>query len=309
MRSRQETVADFSASESAGARKNWLDSRSAERTRIPVFVGWIAVATLAFVQPLTALMLRAADSELLSYIPLVPVVAGWLLYVKRRTLPTTYWSSIYWAAALTMLGCAVVGGAIGWRTILSANDRLALMILGYACIIAAGGFLFLGSKWMVAAAFPVMFLIFLVPLPEAAVTWLETASVRGSADVASWFFSMTGTPVLRDGTVFALPGIVLQVAQECSGIRSSVVLFITSLLGAHMFLESHWRRILLVAFVIPLAIVRNGFRILVIGLLCVHVGPHMIDSVIHRQGGPLFFALSLVPLFLVLSWLRRPAQR
>jgi len=51
--------------------------------------------------------------------------------------------------------------------------------------------------------------------------------------------------------------------------------------------------------------VRNGFRILVIGLLCVHVGPHMIDSVIHRRGGPLFFVLSLGPLFLFLVWLRR----
>jgi exosortase/archaeosortase family protein len=63
--------------------------------------------------------------------------------------------------------------------------------------------------------------------------------------------------------------------------------------------------VLLVAFIIPLGIVRNGFRILTIGLLCVHVGPHMIDSVIHHRGGPIFFALSLIPLFLLLVWLRR----
>jgi exosortase/archaeosortase family protein len=83
------------------------------------------------------------------------------------------------------------------------------------------------------------------------------------------------------------------------------VLFITSLLASHLFLKSPWRRIVLVAFVIPLGIVRNGFRILVIGLLCVHIGPYMIDSVIHHQGGPLFFALSLVPLVLFMAWLRR----
>jgi hypothetical protein len=52
----------------------------------------------------------------------------------------------------------------------------------------------------------------------------------------------------------------------------------------------------LVAFVMPLAIVRKGFRILVIGLLCVHIGPHMKDSFIHHRGGPIFFALSLIPL-------------
>jgi hypothetical protein len=64
-----------------------------------------------------------------------------------------------------------------------------------------------------------------------------------------------------------------------------------------------------VAFVIPLGILRNGFRVFVIGMLCVHVGPRMIDSVIHHRGGPLFFALSLVPLFLLLWWLRRGERR
>src|SRR5262249_62388208 len=112
-------------------------------------------------------------------------------------------------------------------------------------------------------------------------------------------------PVLRQGMIFQLPGMTIEVAQECSGIRSSLVLFITSLVAAHLFLRTQWRRIVLVALVIPLGILRNGFRILVIGLLCVHYGPHMIASPIHRQGGPLFFTLSLIPLFFLLWWLRR----
>jgi exosortase/archaeosortase family protein len=80
---------------------------------------------------------------------------------------------------------------------------------------------------------------------------------------------------------------------------------ITSLLAANMFLHTTWRRALLVCAVIPLGLLRNGFRILVISLLCVHIGPQMINSVIHRRGGPFFFAASLIPLFLLLWWLRR----
>jgi len=137
------------------------------------------------------------------------------------------------------------------------------------------------------------------------VNWLEKASMLASAEAAALFFNISGTPVARDGTVFELPGIVIRVARECSGIHSSWVLFITSLLASHLFLKNRWRRIVLVAFVIPLGILRNGFRVLVIGLLCVHIGPDMIDSPIHHQGGPLFLALSLVPLFLLLWWLRR----
>jgi exosortase C (VPDSG-CTERM-specific) len=276
-----------------------------QRLRFCACVGWILAATVAFGQPLIRLMVHAAQSDLHSYIPLVPLVTCYLLSIRRRSLETEYRSSIRGTVILGAIAAATLAAGIAFGARLSVNDGLALMALAYVSTIAAGGFLFLGSKWMASAAFPVAFLLFMVPLPDGAVNLLEHASVMGSADVSAFLFRITGTPLVRDDTVFMLPGIVVKVAQECSGIRSSWVLFITSLVASHLFLESPWRRFVLVAFVIPLAIVRNGFRILVIGLLCVHVGPHMIDSVIHRQGGPLFFALSLVPLFLLLAWLRR----
>jgi exosortase/archaeosortase family protein len=72
-----------------------------------------------------------------------------------------------------------------------------------------------------------------------------------------------------------------------------------------MFLRQPWRRAALCLVVIPLALARNGLRIFVIGELCVHVGPHMIDSPIHHHGGPLFFAISLVPFFLWLYFLKK----
>jgi exosortase/archaeosortase family protein len=79
------------------------------------------------------------------------------------------------------------------------------------------------------------------------------------------------------------------------------------LVAADAFLAGFWRKSLLVLFMIPLAILRNGFRIVVIGWLCLHIGPSIIESPFHRHGGPLFFALSLPPLFLVLWWLHRQA--
>jgi len=122
-------------------------------------------------------------------------------------------------------------------------------------------------------------------------------------------FHLSNVPFLRAGAVFQLPNITIEVAQECSGIRSSWVLLMTSILAANLFLKTPWRRFALVAFIIPLAILRNGFRILVIALLCVNIGPQMIHSVIHRRGGPIFFALSLIPLFALLWWLRKGETR
>jgi exosortase C (VPDSG-CTERM-specific) len=208
-----------------------------------------------------------------------------------------------------VLGLLTLAAAFAWAGGFSVNDYLALMALALVSLVTAGGFLFMGARWMRAAAFPFAFLLFTVPLPDAAVNWLENASAHASAEAAARLFALAGTPLLRHDTVFELPGIVLQVAQECSGIRSSLVLFITSVLASHLFLRTPWRRVALVAVVIPLGIIRNGLRIVTIGLLCVHVGPEMIDSPIHHRGGPVFFALSLVPLFLLLWWLRRQESR
>ncbi len=280
------------------------------RIRLLAGVASGVVCAVVFAKALYSLALHAAASNLHSHILLIPLICGYLIYIRREQLPARQ-RSARMAAVAIVVSLTVVGVAFflkGHRNI-SNNDYLALMAFGFVSYMWSAGLFFLGRKWMWEAAFPAAFLLFIIPLPDRAVDLLETGSKLASAEAANLFFELTGTPILRDGTIFQLPGIVLEVAQECSGIRSSWVLFITSILASNIFLKSQWRRAALVVFVIPLGIIRNGLRILVIGLLCVHVGPHMIHSVIHRRGGPLFFALSLVPLFLFLWWLRRGEPR
>jgi exosortase C (VPDSG-CTERM-specific) len=271
--------------------------------------GCFAIVLLAaFARPLLALVNYAAGSELYSYILLVPFVSAYLLYLRRDQLPKNYVTDLPLAVVSLAAGLGVLV-LIYWLDFVrqrpSDNDRLALLTLSFLCFLAAGGFFFFGRGWMRAAAFPLAYLIFMVPMPDAMANALETASKYASAEVANLLFHLSGTPFLRAGLIFQLPNITIEVAQECSGIRSTWVLFMTSILAANLFLKTRWRRLALVAFVIPLAILRNGFRILVIGLLCVNVGPQMIHSLIHRRGGPLFFMLSLIPFFLVLWWLRK----
>jgi exosortase C (VPDSG-CTERM-specific) len=271
--------------------------------------GCFAIVLLAaFARPLLALVNYAAGSELYSYILLVPFVSAYLLYLRRDQLPKTLVTDVPLAVVSLAAGLGVLV-LIYWLDFVrqrpSDNDRLALLTLSFLCFLAAGGFFFFGRGWMRAAAFPLAYLIFMVPMADAMADALETASKYASAEVANVLFQLSGTPFLRAGLIFQLPNITIEVAQECSGIRSSWVLLMTSILAANLFLKTRWRRFALVAFVIPLAILRNGFRILVIALLCVNVGPQMIHSLIHRRGGPLFFMLSLIPFFLVLWWLRK----
>jgi exosortase C (VPDSG-CTERM-specific) len=289
----------------------WRFVNHASRMRWCGGLLFLIVLLAAFCRPLFSLFVYAAGSELDSYILLVPFISGYLLFLQRERWPRPAFSPV-WAIGPAALALAALLWTWHLRAVpgsVSPNDFLALMALAFLSLLVAGGFLFLGRKWLAASAFPVAFLIFMIPLPDAAVVALETASRLASADAADLFFNLTGTPFLRDGVAFQLPGISIYVAQECSGIHSSFVLFITSLLISHLLLQTAWRRAVLIALVIPLGVLRNGFRILVIAWLCIHVSPRMINSPIHHQGGPLFFILSLIPLFLLLWALKRSERK
>jgi exosortase C (VPDSG-CTERM-specific) len=307
----------------AAARETVVPAETgAIRTSVPLkqkqkrlFLGGVCFAIIllaTFAQPLLMLISHAARSKLHSHILLIPFVSAYLLYLRRDQLPKNYVIDLP-LAIISLAGGVLVLAFVYWLDLAGRapgiNERLVLLTLSFLCCLAAGGFFFFGRAWMRAAAFPLAYLIFMVPMPDAMADTLETASKYGSAEVVNLLFHLSGTPFLREGLVFQLPNITIEVAQECSGIRSSWVLFITGILAANLFLKTSWRRFALVAFVIPLAILRNGFRILVIGLLCVNAGPQMIHSLIHRRGGPVFFVLSLIPLLLLLWWLRNGETR
>jgi exosortase C (VPDSG-CTERM-specific) len=273
---------------------------------------FLIVLLAAFGQGLLALLNYAARSDLYSYILLVPFVSAYLLYLRRDQLPKNYVTDFRLAIVLLATGACILVFSYSsnfTERALADHDRLTLLTLSFLCCLAAGGFFFFGRDWMRSAAFPLAYLIFMVPMPDAIRDALESASKSASAEVANLLFHSSGTPFLRDRAVFQLPNITIEVAQECSGIRSSWVLLMTSILAANLFLKTWWRRMVFVALVIPLGILRNGFRILVIGLLCANIGPRMIHSTIHTRGGPFFFALSLIPFLLLLWWLHKGESR
>jgi exosortase C (VPDSG-CTERM-specific) len=283
------------------ARGWWPEDR-----RTFVYAAFVAVLSLAFLSPLVALFRLAMDEELNSHILLIPVVSLYLAGGQRNHLAKERKASPVGWVIFALLAVAVYGvpKLAGWSASWSLNDWLTQSTACYVLLLVGGGFAILGTTWMRVLAFPFAFLIFMVPMPDVFTVGFEELLMRWSAWMAEILFHLTGTSVHRDGQLIELPGMLLMVARECSGIRSTVVLFITSVLASYMFLKSPWHRGILVALVIPLGILRNAFRVLVIGLLCVHIGPEMIDSWVHHQGGPLFFGISLVPLFLTAAWFR-----
>ena len=281
-----------------------MDGTAAKNTPLEKqFALAAAVLALAFALPLVRLARFAASDELHSYVLLMPVVCAYLARQDKNKLSSAAPAKKI-AAGFFLAGIFALAGKFVFHPG-SPADELSLTILSFVLLLAGAGFWIFGMAGMRVLAFPFAMLIFFIPMPDFLRDALETGLQHGSAVVAGWFFSISDVPVLHDGLIFRLPNISLEIAQECSGIHSTMVLLITSLVAGHFFLRSPWRRTALCLFVIPLALVRNGFRVFVLGELCTHIGPQMIDSPIHHRGGPLFFALSLLPFFLLLYLLRR----
>ena len=262
---------------------------------------------VAFSLPLYQLVRFALGSTLFSHVWLIPLISIFLVWTKRHTLPPPSAPVRIWA--LLPLAAAVLLLLLRFSQEMPLEDRLTCTTLAFVLMFIGLCLTFLGVKTVRSITFPLGFLIFMVPFPTALTEWIEVMLQAHSAAAAAMFFNLSGATYFRHELYFELPGIKLLIARECSGIHSTLGLFITSLLAGHFFLSSPWKRLVLALVVYPIAILRNGLRVFVIGELCVRYGAQMIDSYIHRQGGPIFFTISLIPFFLILWLLARDRIR
>lgn len=260
---------------------------------------------LVFSPLLYSLALFANGSEHFNYILLIPVVSLYFLFTERDEIfsnPENRWRSG------GLLIAAGLGGyllALAFGDSFTINDYLAVGTLSF--LLATGGaFLsWYGEEAFRRAAFPLGFLLFMVPLPTAlfdqVVYWLQI----GSTEVTAILFSWTGVPVYREGLFFTLPNLVIEVAEECSSIRSSLALLITGVILARTMLRTFWKRVLLLLLILPLSVIKNGIRIVSLSLLTIYVDPGFMHGDLHRGGGIVFFMISLLLLVPVLWALHR----
>jgi hypothetical protein len=106
-----------------------------------------------------------------------------------------------------------------------------------------GGFVtFFGLAAIRLALFPLSFLIFAIPLPEALLFRIITALQYASAEAVSLLFQLCPFPFTREGLYFTLPRLHIEVARECGSIRSSLALGITCVLANHLLLHRWWSK-------------------------------------------------------------------
>lgn len=277
---------------------------NAKRTILFILFVGIAAA-MAFV-PLFNLFHRGRPADYYSHIPLIPVISAFLLFRLRKIILQSEGRSL-------IPGIVTMAGGIG---LFSWGQFSQFDFVGHAAISTAAAIVFLagsylmlfGTKAFTKALFPFVFLLFAIPLPTFLMDKIVSVLAVASTGVTHLLFKAFGVPFVQEGAYFHLPVFNIEVAQECSGIRSSIALLITTVLAGHIFLKKSWKRVSLALAVFPVTVLKNGIRIVTLYLLSYFVDMRIIEGgFLHKSGGFIFFGFGLVVLGFIL-WVIKGAD-
>lgn len=269
------------------------------------FAALVVLSVLIFWKALYELVVFSLNQESSSHILLIPLVSAYLLYTERSRIFRTVQPSLYAGGAVILAAFALYVFAKIWLPVHEPDEFLTVAALAIVAAWLGAFLLCYGSVAWRGASFSLLFLLLIVPLPPPLLDRSIYLLQQGSTEIAYLLFKAVGVPVFRQGFVLAVPGVTIEVAKECSGIRSSLALLITCLLAAHLFLRTTWRKLVFALLALPLAIVKNGIRITTLTLLSVYVNPGFLSGRLHRQGGFVFFFLALAILFPMLVLLQK----
>lgn len=269
------------------------------------FIAFVVASSVGFHKTLISLVSYSLHNASSSHIVLIPVIAAFLLYVERQNTFSNTGTSTG-----SGIGLALGGIILSWLANRGpfpqdGNWPLSLETLSVILVWAGGFLLCYGFVAFRAAAFPLLFLLLMVPFPDMILDRITHALQEGSTEVAYLIFQAVGTPVSRQGFLLYVPHVTIEVAQECSSIRSSMALFITCLLAAHLYFRTGWKMLLFVLLSLPVSVIKNGIRIATLTLLSIYVDPDFLTGRLHREGGFVFFLVALLILCPVFLWLEK----
>jgi exosortase len=277
--------------------------------RLLAYFAWILATTVLFIGPVRAFVSYSLSNDNASHLILIPFISAWIVFLERATIFKSLGCDLPIASAFLMvaaaLGVLAFVAGVHW----SPLNRISLFILSLLLLWIAGFAFFFGSSSLRSARFPLAFLVLSIPIPDFLLDKAIYLLQKGSAEIAAVLFDWSGVPVLREGFVFHLANVNIEVARECSGIRSSLALLILAILVSYFFLDKFWKQVVLVVAGLFVMILKNGVRIVTLTLLASYVDPGFLYGRLHHEGGVVFFLLGLLMLAPLLWLLRRSEHR
>jgi exosortase len=219
----------------------------------------------------------------------VPLFSCFALWRERRR-----WMAV--EIRPSNFGLLVMIGAVGLLLLGSLGaelftSRFSLIVL------LAGVILFLfGSQMLRAVAFPLAFLILMIPIPAIIYNQITFPLQLLASRLAAFWLELVNVPVLRDGNVLVMSNYSLEVVEACSGIRSLVTLIALAVIYGHLVEPRRWVHWVLAILMVPIAIVSNALRVMGAGMIAHRFGPEAAEGFLHTFSGWVIFVVALLAL-------------
>ena len=244
-----------------------------------------AATLLVYVPVLTSLVRQGASDDNYSHGFLVVPFAAYFAWIRRREL-----------AALTPrphpLGLAVALGSLALLLAGRLGAELFLARMSLVGLIAGAVLFLLGWRHLRVLAFPIAFLLLMVPLPAVVFNQLAFPLQLLASSAGEAVLSASGVPVLREGNILVLPTTTLEVVEACSGIRSLVSLLTLAIILGKLSEPRVWARVVLAVLALPVAIAANAARVSGTGLAAEWISPQAADGFFHDFSGWVMFVVA-----------------
>jgi exosortase len=258
----------------------------------------LAVAVVyAFWPTLSRLSDKWLNDPQYSHGLLVPPFAAVLLWLRRDRFPAGQTAPVA-GIALLVFGAAarVLGGAMYFEWLNAAS--LLPVIAGI--VLTFGGWAVL--RWSLPA---VAFLIFMIPMPYSVEITLGFPLQTIATTASTFVLQCLGQPAIAEGHTILIRDFKLGIVEACSGLRM-LVTFVTFSTAVCLVVKKPLSdKLLILLSAIPIALIVNIVRIVVTGVMFLHVNSHTASVFFHDLAGWVMMPLALGLLWVELWVLQR----
>jgi exosortase len=264
-------------------------------------IAWFGLLLIACYAPIAWNLVRQWNNDAdMSHGFFVPAISAFIVWQRRHELAAMKPRPNWWALLVVAYGAAqLMLATLGVELFLS-RTALVITVIGMVWMLA-------GTQIVRKLAFPLFLLFFMVPIPAVIYNRITFPLQMVASRLADGALTLLSIPVLREGNVLELPNQTLSVVEACSGIRSLLSLTFLSLVYGYFFEKRMWVRVLLFISTIPIAIIANGSRVTLTGILT-EVNPELAEGFFHTASGWVIFMVALVIMILVHQGLVRASM-
>lgn len=231
---------------------------------------------------------------------LIPFVTGYLIWLKREEIEEVQAGTSWFGFVLVILAALVhLFGTVIY--IFSVSGFSIWILLVGSCLFL------LGQERTKKITFPLLFLLFMFPIPLALITIISFPLKMFVADYGVKLVELTGIPVFREGFNIIIPEGTLLVGNPCSGLRSLITFLALGSLFSYMSNLSTGRKWLLFFLAVPVALLSNLIRVPILILWSYKYGLASAapDTLVHICSGFMVFILGIILFYLGMCFLGR----